>query len=253
MDPVSSEIVSYTIGKALDVLSARVLQRWSKYRAEGFMRSFIEAVRAPDQNSEETERLLTRILDNDTASEILFESYRLVCLSRSKDIGPRAIGLLTAKIIAENRSASEIEELWFHVYETLSDGELIAAYQFYADAFRRAREAKDDKYELVGDALSIIWNEESSEFKAASYRDPINLGTALGFWAAMLGNLGIMSTETVEEVWDYSEDSERHVDEPGTARKLTWKITLRTEDEEYAALIDRARVIDQRFVFGQNT
>jgi hypothetical protein len=66
------------------------------------------------------------------------------------------------------------------------------------------------------------------------------LGEALGFWAATLGNLGIIRTETLEEVWN-PEDSERHIDEAGTARKIIWKIILRPQDEEYAALIGKVR------------
>ena len=53
------------------------------------------------------DELLKKLLSDETGKEILFDSYKRVSLSASKELGPRIIALLTLKLLKENRFANE--------------------------------------------------------------------------------------------------------------------------------------------------
>ena len=239
-----SEIASFIVGKlgdrALDLFRHHVIERWGRCRAQVFIHAFASAVIDPTVPIEQIRDELTLILSDEKKSEVLFDSYRAVCLSRSKILGPRAIGLLTARVIAENRIASGVEENWFEVYESFSDMELNATQDFFDDAFSKGRSGTNKEYKLKLRTLEIDWTSEDSNFKGNVDRTPLNLHEALGPWAAKLEHLGLLASSMHEEVWDYRVDSERHIDEPGTARRITYRLTLNRYDEEYAALIRKA-------------
>lgn len=68
--------------------------------------------------------LVDKILDDINATEVLFDAYRRVTHSRSKTFGPRVIAILTARILAEERTADFTEEVMMDVVESLYDDEL---------------------------------------------------------------------------------------------------------------------------------
>jgi hypothetical protein len=243
-NPIISEAASYIAGHVADHLlgqfRTKVIDRWTRHRARQFILAFGERVSIAQASEEEIRETLNQILEDEKKSEVLFEAYRSVCLSRSKTIGPRAIGLLTARILAEDREATGFEEVWFQIYESFGDIELISTLEFYRDSFQIADAGKRKDYHLYGTKLVIDWREEVTEFKSAADRDPINLWEALGPFGGKLGQFGLISTSVQEKVWDYEEDSERHIDQDGTARKVTWKIYADRNDEECALLIAQA-------------
>lgn len=108
-----------------------ITPRWHAGKATEDCREIVLIPKAT-QGREEID-IATRLdenFDSETNTDLLFEAYRLVCLSKnkkSKQIGPHAIALLTANIILEGGQAAGIEESWFQVYETLSDMELISS------------------------------------------------------------------------------------------------------------------------------
>jgi len=224
----------------IDQFRHSVIERWSRHRSQEFIRTFASAVVDPTTRPAQVESTRTAILDDDRKSEILFDSYRAVCLSRSKTIGPRAIGLLTARILAEERLAASAEETWFQVYELLSDTELISVYDFYSDAFNKARIENHKDYKLQLDTLTIDWAHEDGHFKSDVDRSPFNLHECIGSWAGKLDQLGLITTRVREKVWDYGEDSERGIDEAGTARRIIYEIILSSADEKYTLLIKQA-------------
>lgn len=244
MDPVTGKVAAYLGGKlvtvALDRLRKAVIEPFGRRRAEEFIAAFASAVVDPTTPPEEIQDKLTEILEDPTRQEVLFDSYRAVCLSRSRTVGPRAIGLLTAHIVNAQRLATDVEEAWFQVYESFSDAELQATYSFFADAFRKAQSGVAKDHKLDPTSLTIDWAVDEDSFRANADRSNFSLQEALGSWGAKLERLGVLCTRILEEVWDYDVDSERHIDEPGTARRTTYRIVLRTEDEPFAALIGRA-------------
>lgn len=110
--------------KLFDMVKDNVIGRWSQYRAQKFFDAFLDEVRKePDvlTTSADLNDMLQAIADNDERTSTIFDAYRRVALSASKDIGPMVIGLLTARIVLENRTADEIEEMVFEGAEVLND------------------------------------------------------------------------------------------------------------------------------------
>lgn len=183
-------------------------------------------------------------------SEILFDAYRSVCLSRSKDIGPRIIALVVAEVTLEERSLTEDEERMLLAAENLSDTELAEFYEFTQE--QRSGEIKQDCNDRIyrNGSLRIKWCAEqfdsgwpkTSETPIA----PLNLATQLGSWAEKLSRLGLLIDDLTEKRWDYQEDGERHIDEPGSVREISWWIEIPVEGFRLAELIKK--ILDIRGV-----
>ncbi len=235
------EPISLIAGTASEYLLTKfgksVIERWTRHRAKNFIDSFFLAV-AQKKPKEDIHSLLSEILESDVKTEVLFDAYRSVAFSKSRDVGPRAIGLLTAQIISENRPSTGFEDRWVKVFETLSDIELVAVHEFYHDQFQKYRSGTSKDHKVRGKEMEIRWLDETTEFKGKDInRSQLDLNYDLGSWAGPLGNLGMIRTRVTEDVWDYKGDSERHIDEDGTARKTTYWIYLDLPDEEFAELI----------------
>src|SRR5215207_1309246 len=116
MDPLSSLLVGHAAGKLLDKFGssfrAHVIERWSRRRAEEFVVQFCEEIsrQRGGATHHELEEALTRIVEDEVCSEILFDAYRRLTLSRSRVLGPRIIALLTAELVGEKRVASDHED-----------------------------------------------------------------------------------------------------------------------------------------------
>ena len=96
MDPMAAEVVSYVGEKLaeelLEQFQHRVFDPRRRKRAKDFIDAFAVAVVDPATPQNEIQSTLTKILDDEIKSEVLFDAYRSACLSLSKAIGPRAIG-----------------------------------------------------------------------------------------------------------------------------------------------------------------
>ena len=134
---VSGRMLDHATGKLMEALGQRfqteVIQRWTKPRAQNFFEAFCQEVlkESSVQNNGNADVLLDMILEDDVRSEVLFDSYRRVCMARSRDMGPRIIGLLTAQVIANGAKATNSEEQIFMAAEQLTDDELLAFVDFY--------------------------------------------------------------------------------------------------------------------------
>lgn len=253
MDPVSSVLAGYSAGKAIDRLAHRfregVIQRWSRRRAEEFFAAFVKQVVA-DRNlldDANVELSLDRILSDETSSEVLFDAYRRVALSRSRKLGPRIVGLLTAKVVGETRTATEDEEAIFSVAEVLNDDELRAFVVFFHE--ERAKVSRDH----VGTEPSVVEHKDGLEislgreqFDSNWRRDdarstgPVDLRAYYGSWASRLQALGVLMADTREREFSYEPDSERHIDVPGTVREVSWWLLLPRPFFELVDLIERS-------------
>jgi len=246
MSEVAKELISYVGGKLadkfIDSFRRNVIERWSRRRAEEFFEAFVAAVVSPDIAPNEIESRLSELIADEEKSEVLFDAYRRVCLSRAKVVGPRAIGLLTGRIIGEGRVASGIEETWFQVFEDLDDMELLAAQDFYAAAFSKARSGKKTDYYLHARTLEIEWTVESANFNEENVdRSLLNLHEALGPWAAKLERLGLISVRQVETVRDLDTEFDKHITADGKVRMLAHKIVLQREDEACFEIVLKAQ------------
>jgi hypothetical protein len=118
----------FAVSKAKDALydwvKDKAIGRWSEHRARQFFDAFIDEVRKEDDvlsTSAELNDMLQSIANNDEQTSAIFDAYRRVALSASKDIGPMVIGLLTARIVLDGRAADEVEEMVFEGAEVLND------------------------------------------------------------------------------------------------------------------------------------
>lgn len=105
MDPISTLMVGHATGKFLDKLGSsfrtHVIDRWTRRRAEEFFEQFCKEVSSQNgaPTPSELDEELTKLLEDEACSEVLFDAYRRVALSKSKILGPRIIAILTAEIV----------------------------------------------------------------------------------------------------------------------------------------------------------
>jgi hypothetical protein len=250
MEPVTSLLTGHLAGKLVDRVSrsfrTNVIERWSKRRANNFFQQFCREVEIElaGGRSEELETLLDKMLQDEHSTELLFDAYRRVSLSRSKAIGPRVIGILTAKLAIEQRDPTGAEESMLDAAEQLYDVELIEFASFIGDYRRRAADEKQDDVNLCDRGiLKIKWNSEQLDSNWRREFDvslgPLNLNDSCGSWATKMESLGIIQTDLTEKKWDYQEDGERHIDQYGSVREITWWIITWDTYFAFADMIDR--------------
>jgi hypothetical protein len=246
MDPIPSLLVGHAAGKLLDKFGssfrAHVIDRWSRRRAEEFFNQFCsEVLRQEDAPPDELDKALTRILEDEVCSEVLFEAYRRVALSKSKSLGPRIIALLTAELVAQGRIAGDAEDTIFSAAENLTDDELLAFAEFVHEEQAKSASSPDTN----GLGLRIKWATEQFDsnwpHRGTISTAPLNLDECLGRWAGKMKNYGIIKDDVQERQYDYKVDSERHIDEPGTIREITWWIDVPADYLKLVELIYRAR------------
>lgn len=112
------------IKAATNFFKDQVIGRWSEHRAERFLLAFLDEIRKEEDvktTSANLNDMLKLVAEKAEQTSALFDAYRRVALSASKDIGPMIVGLLTAKIVLEGRDASEYEEQIFEAAEILND------------------------------------------------------------------------------------------------------------------------------------
>lgn len=250
MDPVSSLISGHVAGKLLDYVGSKfktnVIERWTKRRAQRFFDEFCREVEIElgGTKSAKLDDILSHILEDETCSETLFDAYRRVSLTRSKELGPRIIGIVTAELVLQDRIADEIEDSILAAAENLKDDELLDFAKFVREQSARGTDEskKDVNFTKNGD-LKIEWYKEHFD---SNWRNntgvsiaPLNLDESLGRWASKIKSYGILFDDMQERQWEYQEDSERHIDQDGTVREISWCIYVPKEYLRLAELVDR--------------
>lgn len=248
MDPITPFVAGHLGGKALDKAVETVVSgiaRLSRHRVEVFVRNFCaEAAHCLKcENDVKLNERINELLTNDAATDVLFECVRSVSVSRTRDLGPRIIAAIGARVISESRQPTDEEELILVAAESLSDqqiGELVALVQE-----ARTEIGKSNKDYVVTDDGIIEFKFCEENFDSNWHRDdtvnvgPLNIGESLGRWALQPKSLGLIEDDVRERSWSYSEDSERHVDQDGTAREVTWWIRLPRVTIDFVELVQR--------------
>ncbi|HEX3625836.1 MAG TPA: hypothetical protein VH280_10470 [Verrucomicrobiae bacterium] len=202
------------VGKSVATTFAKkftgaVVERLSRHRANCFFDAFVDSLHCkPD----EINRRLDDILGDDTKSEILFDAYRRVCLSKSKTIGPRIIGLLTGQLTIECRVANPIEESIFEAAESMSDGDFMEFVEDYQELREHKRRIAD-----TGASVSVRWSEENSGYNGTINISPFPWEDALGRWAV---KLSIPERAPNHEPYSWDGLSDR----PRQAMRIRWLI-----------------------------
>jgi hypothetical protein len=232
MEPISSLVAGYAVGKLTEIAESmvrtHVIERWGRFRAKQFFDAFCGAIASEGTTELELQQLLDDLLSDDRRSQVLFDVYRSVCFTKSRSLGPRIIALLTAELVTRESVADDEEAAIFSAAEELSDAEFA---EFSAFALDHANRTNTDDTSTHHGSLSINMGEELID-SAHRYETDISLGplnlatTDIGSWALKLKRHGLISDDVRERQWDYQEDGEQHIDEPGTMRQVTWWLYL---------------------------
>ena len=170
-------LVDKVVEKVCSLFKTNVIERWSRKRADEFVRTFCDAV-AGGVDTENVLSQLDEIMADEAKSASLFDAYRRVSLSASPTIGPRIIALVTAKIVSETRNASPTEERILAAAELLNDAEFVEAKNWY------------DRYVVKLPRLNTSFQDVGPEDDAAS----TDLWDGFGAWAAKLGQCGFITS-----------------------------------------------------------
>lgn len=231
------EIVLSKVGdKLLDHFAGKVIRRWSQWRAKRFFRALVEGLSEGAIDEQDALERIDRALEDEAKSEALFDAYRRVCLSASRDSGPKLIGLLTARILSEGRTtANEVEEKLFMAAERLSDSEFKAFLEF----FREAAMHRSGQITEAGRILVKSHSEqEDSKYSGAKIDiSPLDLGESYGLWALKAASAGILSQQMIREKQHHKEDSERYIDMDGVVTDFSWFVGFDAALLEYIDLI----------------
>lgn len=231
MDPVTSFALGKLVDTFMDKFGTAVVRRWTQRRANEFFTAFLHAVQEEERtgrSSHDLNTLLKKILDDEKSSETLFDAYRHVAFAQSKIIGPRVIGILTARLILDGRMATDEEEGVFLASESMTDSEFVSAVDFITDALAKADGGNPD-YESTPEGVNIKWSSEVTDSNYRSRVDevsvaPLNLGYHLGRWGGKLEQSGLLYHDLKKQVWDYGVS--HYVDESGTLTKHVWYLCL---------------------------
>ncbi len=222
------------------IIRTHVIERWSRYRARQFFDAFCQSLLDAGISNDDIGKKLDELLEDEVTSEIVFDAYRAVCLTKSKSLGPRIIALLTAELVIAKSSADSSDQLIFAAAEELTDSELNEFSEFALSHTVKLQSGKDKDVKLNGGALEIRWCDHSLSSNGKIPVGPLDLARDIGSWASKLKRIGLISDDVTERQWHYKEDSERHISEPGVARVITHWLFLTDESQVLATLIRRA-------------
>lgn len=250
MEPISSLVVGHAAGKLLDgltgVFRVQVIERWSKHRAQRFFDELcceLEKESSGEQSGQVNE-LLESLLADEATSEALFDAYRRVSLAKSKELGPRIIAIMTARLVIEKRMADDVEDRMLAAAEQLSDDELVEFAKFVREQTAIAAKPGDSdaRFDERGN-LVVAWYREQLDSNWIRNQHisvgPLDLIECVGGWAAKMKSLGILVDDVRERSWQYDEDSERHIDMPGSVREISWWFCVPQRHLLLAGLVDR--------------
>lgn len=212
----------------------------SKRRAAHFFEQFCQEVEIElaGGQSEQLETLLDQMLEDEHASELLFDAYRRVSLSRSKTIGPRLIGVITAKLAIEQRDPNGVEEKILFAAEELDDDELLAFSSFVHETREQISDQSNDDVTVDRTIVRIKWMTQQFESRWNKPSDisiaPLNLYDSHGSWAVKMSMWDIIRTDITER----TEYLETHEGREST-RQVTWWIETRDSYFQFADIIDR--------------
>lgn len=236
MEPISALAASYATDKLTELaehlVRKHVIERWTRKRAVEFYRTFCAKLLADNPSGMQLEEMLDELLQDEARSEVVFEAYRLVCLAKSKTIGPRIIAVLVAQIVQRDGIPDDEEEALLAAAELLSDDDLLS---FANKLSKLPRPNKWGDTEITLDIRQIDSNHSAGHTEIAQG----SLGQHFGPWAERLKSLGFLTESVAERTFHYQEDSERHIDMDGSVREITWKAFFHSPSARLANLIVR--------------
>lgn len=230
--------------------ASNVIEKWTRYRAENFFEEFqhrlIEGHISGDQYIDVADDI-DDILSDEKGSEVVYDAYRRVSLSSSKDIGPRIIGVLTAELCIAKEYANDEYELFFSIAEMLNDRELVSVSTLVNEWFETI-DTHDAKYKAgaayVEDGC-LKYVLDSSEVEISSSAVSLsgveisadNLLEQFGSGLQKLRQLGAVRINVQQIIYHYHEDTERYIDHDGTIQETIRLVYIPLKYRRIFALI----------------
>jgi hypothetical protein len=212
--------------KSAEILGKKVLGRWSDYRTRRFVEQFVTEVSQDVGNDEAAvSQRLSEIVEDDSKSAALFDAFRHVMLSASREVGPRVIALHMAEVVSGKIEDPETSEIILMVAASMLDFEFEAFASYAADIKMEEMsfaDSMDHTHVVVFDTAEL-----DSNWRSRETTGPIPLRSELGSWAQKFQNAGLIVQEVTEEEIPYDADPDLHVDEPGIARYIQRNIEFR--------------------------
>ncbi|MBR9828661.1 MAG: hypothetical protein GYB41_08470 [Oceanospirillales bacterium] len=258
MDLISKSGLSVASSLAKSFAS-NVIERWTRHRAESFFKEFQNRLleqRIKGDIHVDLAQEIEEILSTDMGSEVVFDAYRRVSFARSKNIGPRVIGIVTAEICIEERVADDFEELIFSVAETLNDREMVdsmSTINYWFDLSNRVKargnltgsayiEENELKYVLdhhVIEDISYVANSKDINLSADGLYEDFGSGIQ------KLKSLGVLNTRIEQSTYSYKEDGERYIDQDGTAQVTIKTLSFPLSYRRILTLIEQTHKEDE--------
>lgn len=252
LDLVAHKAMDALGDKLADGLVATVcraaIERWSVHRSQQFFRALTSSF--ADEQAEgvefpETVAAIEVALAGELTSALLFDCYRRVCFSRSKDLGPVVIGLLAGKLAAAGRTANTDEDEVFGAAEEMTDAELLGVVEFADLCSRELARPKSAYSGTEAGGVVVAMNQMlpgARPFGGNPARvGPLNLGTSFGLWTRKAEPLGMVEQDITQD----SRPAVGHfVESTAPAQSIKHTITFRPSVFVLAALVRRAHKVE---------
>lgn len=241
MDPVTSYVVGKLSDSVVGRFSKAVIGRWTDHRRQKFLESFVEELRLNGEQPDDLDAFLDEVMGDDSKSAALFDAYRSVCLSRSRTLGPRVIGIVAASVVLGYMEADDRCDNIVRAAESLSDDELIETSCYVLQQWTKAASAESDGVRPTESGGIVMEADRVAVDIGRDYRvyvGPVALSVAYGTWASKLGALDLITTDVKEEQVHYGVS--HYVDEPGVEKRIIWSLLVSPEVVELARLVARA-------------
>ncbi|AMU16030.1 hypothetical protein KDX27_12355 [Burkholderia cenocepacia] len=173
-----------------------LIGRWSEYRANRFFDALLDEIRKEKDvrfESADLNDMLRAMSNSDKKTTALFDAYRRVALSASKDIGPMIIGMLTANIVLEDREATPDEELIFQGAETLNDHDFLGLTSWLARRQSDKHDLEQNGMVIEFGSMEISTDRVSPSTTAPKIHYDMPDLADMGIFLLKLKNLGLLS------------------------------------------------------------
>lgn len=234
---------------AVDKLAAAIIRPCAERRAHAYFRQLADAMAGLDAgevDAERVERILNAITKDEPSQETVFEFYRQSILSRSKEVGPRLLALIAARLIKERRTPTDNEHRMAEIAETCTDEDFSAFSDYYESLTMGSDPKQSERVKKTPAGFLVQLDQETSDSNQPSARrsGSLNLASDLGSWAAKFERAGAIEQDIEIRTEEYKEDSERYIDMDGVLTITEWSVFLGETCAELSRLLPFARSIN---------
>lgn len=233
----------------VDKLAAAVVQPCAERRAHAYFRQLAQCMAGAESEEACPEKLATAldaVTRNSPASETVFEFYRRSVLSRTKEVGPRLMAMVAARVLAACRKPTDAEEEIAELAEICTDEDFSEFATYYKSLEEGTSHKNSERVSTVPGGYSVVVytdGSDTSDSHSAVAAGPLNLSSDLGRWAGKMERVGVIEQhiETTGE-WHGHIAHEMGDTEPGVRYHTEWSVFFGETCRELARLLPFASV-----------